>query len=56
MYYAGWDGGGTKTAMELRSAHGNALGRHASGPLNYNSCDPSEVRRTIRTLLAQMAQ
>lgn len=56
MYYAGWDGGGTKTAMELRSADGNALGRHASGPLNYNSCAPSEVRRTIRTLLSQMAQ
>lgn len=56
MYYAGWDGGGTKTSMELRGSDGKKLGRHTSGPLNYNSCEPWQVRETALTLLKQMAQ
>ena len=37
-YYVGIDGGGTKTAVELRTRGSAVHSRAVFGPLNCNSC------------------
>ena len=55
MFFAGWDGGGTKTAVCIADARGNVLSRAVFGPINANSGSEANVRRTIREGIAFMA-
>lgn len=54
-YVAGWDGGGTKTTVEILSLQGTVLFRGHAGPLNINGTSLEEVQRTITGALALMA-
>ena len=54
-YVAGWDGGGTKTAVQYMDLNGNWIGRAAFGPLNLNGSSKELVRNTVREALAHMA-
>lgn len=54
QYVAGWDGGGTKTAIQIRDLEGNIIHNGLAGPLNYNSQSEEEIRNTIRTLINDM--
>lgn len=49
-YVAGLDGGGTKTAMEVRSTEGELLLKYESGSLNYNSNTEEELGKTLKDL------
>jgi N-acetylglucosamine kinase-like BadF-type ATPase len=49
-YVAGLDGGGTKTAMEVRNLNGRVLLRHEAGGLNYNSNSEEELKHTLKEL------
>jgi N-acetylglucosamine kinase-like BadF-type ATPase len=49
-YVAGLDGGGTKTAMEVRSLDGEVLLRCEAGGLNYNSRTEEELKHTLKEL------
>lgn len=53
-YVAGWDGGGTKTTLELRDRQGNVLGRAQAGALNPNGGVEGQTDRTVAALLAEM--
>lgn len=54
-YVAGWDGGGTKTAVQYLDLNGNDLGRAFFGPLNLNGSTPKVIRQTVREALSHMA-
>ncbi len=54
MYYAGWDGGGTKTAVCLINEEGTVCREAAFGPLNLNGASADTVRVTIQDALAFM--
>lgn len=54
-YWAGWDGGGTKTEVLCVDARGETLGCQSFGPLNLNGADPDRIAVTIRDSLAFMA-
>lgn len=55
-YFAGWDGGGTKTLCEARTAENLVLARFTAGPLNPNGAAADEAESTTAAMLAQMAQ
>lgn len=55
-YVAGWDGGGTKTAMEIRNLDGKVLLNTEVGGLNFNSYTKEEIKITIQTLLTTMSK
>ena len=48
MWYAGWDGGGTKTEVCILDGEGKLLAKRVFGPLNPNGTDPERVRETVR--------
>ena len=54
-YVAGWDGGGSKTAVICLDFSGKRLIDESFGPLNPNGADIDSVRRTIRSALSAMA-
>ena len=51
-YYVGIDGGGTKTAVELRTRGSAAHSRAVFGPLNCNS-DRTAAAKTLTDTLAR---
>ena len=53
-YYVGIDGGGTKTAVELRTRGSAAHSRAVFGPLNCNS-DRTAAAKTLTDTLACLA-
>lgn len=53
-YYVGIDGGGTKTAVELRTRGSAAHSRAVFGPLNCNS-DRTAAAKTLTDTLAWLA-
>ena len=54
QYVAGWDGGGTKTAIQIRDLSGNIIHNGQAGALNYNSQTEEDIRNTIKSLLHEM--
>ncbi|MBR6027487.1 MAG: ATPase [Clostridia bacterium] len=54
MYYCGWDGGGTKTALCAIDGAGNPLFEDSFGPLNPNGAAEGTVRDTVREGLRLM--
>ncbi|WP_105614801.1 N-acetylglucosamine kinase [Vallitalea okinawensis] len=54
QYVAGWDGGGTKTAIQIRDLQGNIIHNGLAGPLNYNSQKKEDIRNTVQTLIHDM--
>ncbi len=55
-YLVGWDGGGTKTAMELRDLQGNVRYRGEAGALNPNGGVQGQMQQTAEQLLRQMRE
>lgn len=55
-YVAGWDGGGTKTAMHIMDLEGNILQKSVALGLNYNSNTKEELQKTIGTLISDMSK
>ena len=55
-YYVGIDGGGTKTAVELRTRGSAAHSRAVFGPLNCNSDRPAAAKALADTLVWLAAQ
>ena len=55
-YYVGIDGGGTKTAVELRTRGSAAHSRAVFGPLNCNSDRPAAAKALADTLAWLAAQ
>lgn len=53
-YVAGWDGGGTKTTLEVRDPEGAVLGRAGAGALNPNGGAAGQTEQTVAALLAEM--
>jgi N-acetylglucosamine kinase-like BadF-type ATPase len=53
-YVAGWDGGGTKTAVVYMGLGGAVLGRAVFGPLNPNGASYEQVAATVREAAAGM--
>lgn len=53
-YVAGWDGGGTKTAVVYMGMDGAVLGRAVFGPLNPNGASIEQVAATVREAVAGM--
>lgn len=49
-YVAGLDGGGTKTALEVRNLDKRVLLRYEAGGLNYNSNPEEELKNTLKEL------
>ncbi len=56
QYVVGWDGGGTKTAIQIIDLSGNIIHTGQAGALNYNSQSKEDVRNTIEHLLHEMEQ
>ncbi len=50
--YAGFDGGGSKTACCLTDEHGRLLGMGSGGPLNYLFCGKETARQSIADALS----
>ncbi len=55
QYVAGWDGGGTKTALVCLDIQGGLLGRETFGPLNLNGNTKEQVFSTVRDALTYMS-
>jgi N-acetylglucosamine kinase-like BadF-type ATPase len=55
-YVAGLDGGGTKTAVTVLEEGGRTVSRFEAGAINYNGQDEDSVRRTLRDIVARLAQ
>ena len=55
-YIAGWDGGGTKTAMQIRNLEGRVIRNTMASGLNFNSQSKEELKHTIHTLVTEMSQ
>lgn len=53
-YVAGWDGGGTKTAVVYMGLDGEVMGRAVFGPLNPNGASYEQVSATVREAVAGM--
>ena len=53
-YVAGWDGGGTKTAVACLDIAGNQLMFERFGPLNPNGAEEEAVRATVQAALQAM--
>lgn len=56
MFFAGWDGGATKTAVRLVDETGAFLSESAFGPLNLNGTSPETVQRAVSACVARMAE
>ncbi len=56
QYAAGWDGGGTKTAVVCVDMQGQLLGQNTFGPLNPNGNTKDQVLATVRDALEYMAK
>ncbi len=56
MFFAGWDGGATKTAVRLVDESGAFRSESAFGPLNLSGTPPETVRRTVTDGVARMAE
>lgn len=54
QYVVGWDGGGTKTAIQIRDLLGNIIHNGQGGPLNYNSQSEEDIRNTVQSLVHEM--
>jgi N-acetylglucosamine kinase-like BadF-type ATPase len=54
-YVVGLDGGGTKTAMEVRALDGEVLLRYEAGGFNYNSRTEEELKNTLKELTNQLS-
>ncbi len=48
MWYAGWDGGGTKTEVCVLDETGAVMADRSFGPLNPNGTSADRVRETVR--------
>lgn len=55
-YVVGWDGGGTKTAMEVRDLNDNIILEAQAGSLNFNSNTKEELKDTICELLKKLSE
>lgn len=55
-FAAGWDGGGTKTAVCLTDREGVEIGRETFGALNVNGAPRERVAATIGEIMAWIAQ
>lgn len=55
-YVAGWDGGGTKTAVQVRDFDGKVLLATESGGLNFNSYTQEELKAVMEELIGEMAR
>jgi len=55
QYVAGWDGGGTKTAVVCLNMQGQLLGQMIFGPLNPNGNTKEQVLATVHDALVYMA-
>ena len=55
-YVAGWDGGGTKTGMQIRNLEGQIILNTRASGLNFNSHTEEELKQTIDTLVEQMSK
>jgi N-acetylglucosamine kinase-like BadF-type ATPase len=53
-YVVGWDGGGTKTAVQIRNTEGDIVFQENYGPLNYNSVSKEAMRTTTEEILIDM--
>lgn len=56
QYFAGWDGGGTKTEVLITDAQGNEICRGVFGPLNVNGAGKEKVLSTVRDCVDFMAK
>ncbi len=56
MFFAGWDGGATKTAVRLVDESGSFLSESAFGPMNLNGVPAEIVRQSITDGVSRMAQ
>ena len=56
MWYAGWDGGGTKTEVCVLDESGEVIADESFGPLNPNGASPEKVRRTVRDAVDFMSR
>ena len=54
--FAGYDGGGTKTACVLTDENGRLLGTGVGGPSNYLYCGKELAAESVRTATAQAFQ
>lgn len=55
-YVAGWDGGGTKTAMHIMDVDGRVLLKSEALGLNFNSNTKEELQVTIHRLVTDMSK
>ncbi len=53
-YVAGWDGGGTKTAVVYMNTDGDVVGRAVFGPLNPNGASADQINKTVREAVEDM--
>lgn len=56
MFFAGWDGGATKTAVRLVDESGCFLSESVFGPMNLNGTSPETVCQTVLACVARMAE
>ena len=56
MFFAGWDGGATKTTVRLVDEAGALLSESSFGPLNPNGNASESVRHTLADGVAHMAR
>lgn len=56
VFFSGWDGGATKTAVRLVDASGRLIAENSFGPLNLNGTSPEAVRRHVADAIAWTAQ
>ena len=52
MFFAGIDGGGTHTRLELRNENNQLLERRVFGPFNINSIGPDAFRTLLERVFA----
>lgn len=53
-YVAGWDGGGTKTAVTVADENGRSIHAFTAGAINYNGQDEESVRLAIQEIIASI--
>lgn len=56
MWYAGWDGGGTKTEVCITDESGRETACRFFGPLNPNGVNAEKVRETVRDAVRFMSE
>ncbi len=55
-YVIGWDGGGTKTDIQIRDTDSNILFEYTGTPLNYNSQTKEEMANSVSLLVDKMRE